>query len=250
MPQFFYIFLLFGVGAIAGFLNVMAGGGSTLTLPMLIFMGLDSAMANGTNRIAVFIQNVAAILSFKQEKVFQFRLSLKLAIWTLPGAILGALLAVNISNELFQKLLAIVMVGIMVTIIFPPRQKTNVSAEHLTDHPWLLYPALFGIGFYGGFLQVGVGFIIMAALVHILKLGLVHVNMHKVFIVFFFTLPALFIFMATHNIHWMYGIVLSAGNALGAWWAAKVSVKKGEGVVRGALLIAIFISVLKLLNVF
>jgi len=250
MTQWINLLLLFSVGAIAGFLNVMAGGGSTLTLPMLIFMGLDSALANGTNRVAILAQNVAAVLSFKQEKLLQFRLSMKLAIWTLPGAVLGALLAVNISNELFQKLLAIVMVGIMVTILFPTRYKANMTAENLSYRPWLLYPALFGIGFYGGFLQVGVGFLIMAALMHLLKISLVHVNMHKVFIVFFFTLPALFIFVATGNIDWVYGLVLSAGNALGAWWAAKVSVKKGEGVIRGALLIAIFISVLKLLNVF
>lgn len=249
MPELLKILLLFAVGSVAGFMNVMAGGGSSLTMPLLIFMGLDSAMANGTNRVAIFIQNISAIISFKQEKVHQFRLSLKLALCTLPGAVLGAILAVNISNELFQKILAIVMIGIMLTIIFPQKKKI-FNAENQSYNPWLLYPALFGIGIYGGFLQVGVGFIIMAALLHIMKLNLVRVNMHKVFIIFFYTIPALFIFMWTNNINWLYGILLAAGNAFGAWWAAKLAVKKGEGIIRVALLIAMFIIALKLFKVF
>lgn len=244
------ILLLFAVGAAAGFINVMAGGGSSLTLPMLIFLGLDSAMANGTNRVAIFIQNISAIISFKQEKMAKFKLSLKLALCTLPGAVLGAIIAVNISNELFQKILAVVMIGIMLTMIFPKLNKSRANLENSTYSPWLLYPALFGIGLYGGFLQVGVGFIIMAALLHIMKLNLVHVNMHKVFIIFLYTIPALIIFMWTNNINWIYGLLLAAGNAFGAWWAAKLAVKKGESVIRVVLMVAMFIIALKLFDVF
>ena len=244
------ILLLLAVGSAAGFINVMAGGGSSLTLPMLIFLGLDSAMANGTNRVAIFIQNISAIISFKQEKVHQFRLSLKLSLCTLPGAVLGAILAVNISNDLFQKILAFVMIGIMLTIMFPKLNKTVVDSKKNSYNPWLLYPVMFGIGIYGGFLQVGVGFIIMAALLHIMKLNLVHVNMHKVFIIFLYTIPAVFIFIWTKNINWIYGLLLAAGNAFGAWWAAKLAVKKGEGIIRIVLLIAMFVIALKLFKVF
>jgi hypothetical protein len=98
MPEIYAILILFGVGTVAGFMNVTAGGGSTLTLPTLIFLGLDVALANGTNRIAIIIQNMAAVYSFKRDKYQQFDLSLKLSLLTLPGGIAGALIAVKISN--------------------------------------------------------------------------------------------------------------------------------------------------------
>ena len=251
MHELFKIILLFLLGSIAGFINVMAGGGSSLVLPVLmIFFGLDGVLANGTNRIAILIQNFTAVLSFKQEKYHQFKLSLKLSLLTLPGAIIGTLFAVRISNELFQKILAIVMIGIMVTILFPRFNKTKIVENPGYYNPWLLYPAMFGIGFYGGFIQVGVGFILLATLIHIMKLDLVRVNMHKVFIIFIYTIPAVTIFILTGNVKWSYGFILAAGNAVGAWWSAKIAVRKGEKVIRIVLLVAIFIMALKLLKVF
>ncbi len=251
MEEIYKLTLLFLTGSIAGFINIMAGGGSTITLPLLIFFGLDSAMANGTNRIAVFIQNIAAIISFKQEKFAQFKLSFKLSLCTLPGAIIGAIVAVKIGNELFQKILGIVIIGIMITILFPRINRPATSQIYAESYnPWLLYPAMLGIGFYGGFIQAGVGFIIMAALLHLMKLDLIRVNMHKVFIVFVFTFPAILIFIFTGNVKWSYALVLSAGNAFGGWWSAKASVKKGEGAIRAVLLIAMLIMALKLLRVF
>ncbi|UCE08266.1 MAG: sulfite exporter TauE/SafE family protein [bacterium] len=247
LPKILSLFIL---GSIAGFINVMAGGGSSITLPILIFLGLDSALANGTNRIAIFIQNISAIISFKQEKFSQFKLSFKLSLLTLPGAVVGAIVAVKISNELFQKILGIVIIGIMVTILYPRLNKRNGIDNSESYNPWLLYPALFGIGFYGGFIQVGVGFIIMAVLLHIMKQDLVRVNMHKVFIVFVYTFPAILIFIFTKNVKWSYGLILAAGNAVGAWWSAKISVRKGEKVIRIVLLIAMFIMALKLLKLF
>jgi uncharacterized membrane protein YfcA len=251
MEEIFKLLLLFSFGAVAGFINIMAGGGSSITLPLLIFFGLDSAMANGTNRIAVFIQNISAIISFEQEKFAQFKLSFKLSLCTLPGAIIGAIVAVKIGNELFQKILGFVIIGIMITILFPRiNRASKIHPNSDSFNPWLLYPAMFGIGFYGGFIQAGVGFLLMAALLHLLNIDLVRVNMHKVFIVFVFTFPAILIFIFTDNVQWSYALILSAGNAFGAWWSAKISVKKGEKAIRIVLLAAMFIMALKLLKVF
>jgi len=251
MEEIFRIFLLFMLGSLAGFINVMAGGGSSIVLPVLmIFFGLDGVLANGTNRIAILIQNVSAVISFRQEKYHQFKLSLKLSLLTLPGAIIGTLFAVRISNELFQKILAVIMIGIMITILFPRLNKAEVVANPGQYKPWLLYPAMFAIGFYGGFIQVGVGFLLLATLLHIMKLDLVRVNMHKVFIIFIYTIPAVTIFILTGNVKWGYGFALAAGNAVGAWWSAKIAVRKGEKVIRIVLLGAIFIMALKLLRVF
>lgn len=248
--DFFQLLLLFGVGLIAGMLNVMAGGGSSLTLPALIFLGLDSALANGTNRIAIFIQNIFAILSFRQQRMHQFRISLKLALWTLPGGVLGALAAIKISDLWFQRILAVVLVGVVISLLLPPRYSEDAGKEALRQKSWLVYPALFGIGFYGGFIQVGVGFLLMAALFHLFIPNLVYVNMHKVFIVFIYTIPALAIFIFSGNVDWLLGLSLAVGNSTGAWWAARLSVKKGEKFIRFVLLVALLIMAVKLVKLF
>jgi uncharacterized membrane protein YfcA len=244
-----HLALLFGIGTIAGFINVNAGGGSTLTLPTLIFMGLDAALANGTNRVAIFIQNIFAVASFHKRKVHQFKQSSVLALFTLPGAIFGAIMATRVSNILFQRILALVLIFIVFSMFFSRSYKNDNSNQGGTNR-WLIYPVLFGIGFYGGFIQAGVGFMIMAALYHLLQLNLVRVNMHKVFIVLIYTFPALLVFAFTGNVNWAYGFVLAAGNALGGWWGAHAAVKGGERVIRIILAVAITIMALKLFGLF
>ncbi|NOX38088.1 MAG: sulfite exporter TauE/SafE family protein [Calditrichaeota bacterium] len=242
--------LLFLVGSFAGFINVMAGGGSTITLPVLIFMGLNSALANGTNRLAIFIQNIFAIWSFRRQRVHAFRESLKLSVWTLPGAIAGALLAVRISDVWFQRILALVMIAIVVSMFLPGAQYHQSREDQPLRKSWFIYPALFGIGFYGGFIQAGVGFLFMAALYHLLKVNLVYVNMHKVFIVFIYMFPTLLIFIVTGNVDWLMGLSLAAGNAFGAWWSARLAVRGGEKVIRWVLAIALILMAGKLLGIY
>ncbi len=249
MSEFVQFIILFVVGLAAGFINVNAGGGSILTLPMLIFLGLDASVANGTNRIGILLQNLSAISSFKREQYSRFKISFKLALMTLPGAIIGAFFSINISNNAFEIILAIVMIGVIITMIIP-KKKIEVLAYGEGGESWKVYLAMFGIGFYGGFIQVGVGFILMAALHHLMKLSLIHVNMHKVFIIFFYTIPALIIFIASDNVDWILGLSLAAGTMTGAWWGAKFSVKGGEKYIKIILIIAILIMVLKLLKIF
>lgn len=241
--------LLFGVGITAGFINVIAGGGSALTLPALIFLGLNSALANGTNRVAVFIQNISAVGSFRNEKFHEFKQSTLFSLFTLPGAVLGALLSIRVSDVLFQRILAVVLVFIVFSMFFSYPQKNN-RRDWGSRTNWLIYPAMVGAGFYGGFIQVGVGFVLMAALYHLLRLSLVYVNMHKVFIIMVYTIPVLAVFAATGNIDWKCGIVLAAGNALGGWWGARATVRGGERVIRIILAVAILVMALKLFGLF
>ena len=249
MEELLKLLLLFVVGYVAGFINIMAGGGSTLTLPTLIFLGLNSSLANGTNRIAILIQNISGIVSFKQEKYHKFKMSLKLASFTLPGAIAGSIIATTISDTLFQKILAYVLIGIIVSLLVPRSNQKKIEDNKQYQRNWFIYPAMVLVGFYGGFIQAGVGFLLMASLYHLMRLDLVHVNMHKIFIVFIYTIPALLIFFLTHNVDLKFGLTLAAGNAFGAWWSAKVSVKKGEGLIRIILMVAIFIISMKLLDI-
>lgn len=248
MSDIISVLILFFVGAIAAFINVNAGGGSSLTLPALIFLGLDASVANGTNRVAIIFQNVSAVYSFKKEKYYELKNSLILSSLSLPGAIAGAIFAVKISNDTFEKVLGVIMILLIITMIIPQKREKNISDDFKVN--WKLFLSMIAIGFYGGFLQVGVGFLIMALLHNVLKLDLIRVNMHKVFIVFVFTIPALLVFILTNNVNWFYGLSLSAGNAFGGWWGAKLSVKKGEKLIKAVLIVSIFIMALKLLNIF
>jgi uncharacterized membrane protein YfcA len=247
--EYWNLLLLFGLGIVVGFINVNAGGGSSLTLPMLIFLGLDGALANGTNRVAIFVQNVFAVASFRKRDVHEFQLSGKLSLLTLPGAVIGAILATKTSGVLFERILGAVLIFIVISMFFS-RNYAKGNNDQKKQTNWLIYPALFGIGFYGGFLQVGVGFLFMAALYHLLKVDLIHVNMHKVFIVLIYTIPALGIFLVTGNINWKFGLSLAAGSGLGAWFGARASVKGGEKLIRIVLAIAILVMAFKLFNLF
>lgn len=247
--EYLNLFLLFGIGIFVGFINVIAGGGSSLTLPTLIFMGLDGAMANGTNRVAIFFQNFFAVASFRKREFHEFQISGKLSLLTLPGAITGSILATKVSGVLFERILGGVLIFIVVSMFFS-RSYTRGNRDQGEQRHWLIYPALVGIGFYGGFLQIGVGFLFMAALYHLLKLDLIRVNMHKVFIILVYTVPALVIFLLTGNINWKFGLSLAAGSAFGAWFGAHASVKGGEKVIRIILAVAILIMAAKLFDLF
>jgi uncharacterized membrane protein YfcA len=247
MSEYLEILILFCVGLLAGVINVMAGGGSSLTLPALIFMGLDSAAANGTNRIGILLQGMFSTLSYRKEKVSEIEKSVKLSLLTLPGAVLGALLALRISNEWFDRILGIVMIGIIVSMLIPQSRLEISTGDERKS--WLIYPVMFVIGFYGGFIQVGVGFLIMAALYHLLRIDLIRVNMHKVFITMIYTVPTLLIFIWSGNVDWLLGLSLAAGTSIGGWWAVRFSIKGGERVIRYVMVFAIFIIALKLLGI-
>src|SRR3989339_1592939 len=125
MEQIPVILLLYVVGIVAGVLNVMAGGGSAITLPMLIFLGLDSPLANGTNRLAVFIQCIATVISFRREKYSDFKTSMRLAACALPGAGLGAGAAGKMDSLLFSKGLGIFILVIVATVLVPASGKNG-----------------------------------------------------------------------------------------------------------------------------
>jgi uncharacterized membrane protein YfcA len=249
LNNFHSALILFSVGLVAGFININAGGGSTLTLPTLIFLGLNSSLANGTNRVGIFLQTITGIYSFKKEDFHQFDMSLKLSLLTLPGAIAGAILSLQIGNYAFHKILGVIMIGIIISMLIPKSKFTNVDLNNKKITPTVFIAMLF-IGFYGGFIQIGVGFLLMAALNYLMKFNLVHVNMHKVFIISIYTVPALLIFALKGDVNWIYGLTLAAGNSFGAYWAVKFSVRGGEKWIKAFLIVAILIMSIKLFDLY
>ena len=118
MEEWYHYLLLIAVGFAVGFINTVAGGGSLLSLPVLIFLGLPPSVANGTNRVAISIQNAMAVAGFKSKGVSTYPFNLYLGLSAIVGAILGAQLAVDIEGETFNKILAIIMIAVVCIIIF------------------------------------------------------------------------------------------------------------------------------------
>ena len=242
--------LLFLTGVLAGVMNVMAAGGSSIALPVLIFLGVDPTVANGTNRVAILFQNVSAVLSFRKEGVSDLGTGLKLAAFTLPGVLAGAFAAVRVGDELFEKILAVVLIFVCASFFLRAGSPGGPPGPGEGRGKWFLYPSMVAIGFYGGFIQVGVGFLIMASLYHALGASLARVNAHKVLIVLCYTVPAILVFSLGGNISWFLGICLAAGNSAGGWLGASFSVRGGEKYIRLVLAAAVGIMAAKLLGAF
>uniref|UniRef100_E6QJN2 Membrane transporter protein n=1 Tax=mine drainage metagenome TaxID=410659 RepID=E6QJN2_9ZZZZ len=233
---------LFTAGMGAGFINVLAGAGSMLTLPVLIFVGLDPITANGTNRISILLENLTAVRTFYRHNLVDLKKGMKLALWTLPGAILGAIASVHIGNLWFQRILVIVLALSTVSLFFPTRATEKDTRPDGMASPWL-YPTMLGLGFYGGFMQLGIGFLFILALRHLLTKNLAQVNAYKTLIVALYTLPTILIFAWMGQVHWGLGLVIAIGGMIGARLATGLTVsRRGELWVK--VMMAIIISLM------
>ena len=246
-PYLWQLPLLFAIGIIAGILNVLAGGGSLLTLPLLIFMGLPSAIANGTNRIAIFCQNIFAIRGFRKRKVLPLELALLCTPPALVGSWVGAQLAVSLDDQVFKRLLALIMIGVLVfTALDPMKRFRKEDVIFSVRRKAVLAITFFFVGIYGGFVQAGVGFLVITALlVH--GLDLVRINAIKVFVIFAYTFVALGVFIYHGQVDYTLGLALAAGNSLGGMIGPKLAVEKGHDWIKKVVSLTVLVFALKLL---
>ncbi len=236
MPEFWPAVLLLGTGFVSGALNVVAGGGSFLTLPVLIFLGLPASVANGTNRIGVLMQNVGGVWGFHRHAVLDWRWGLRASVPAVAGAALGAWLALDIGDQTFRRILATVM---LVAAIGPIVGATPGPPTRPRPAGSLLMTAgFFLVGVYGGFLQAGVGFLVLA-LTSLAGLDLVRGNAVKVLSVLLLTVLSLAVFAWHGRVDWPLGLVLGLGNASGALVGVRLAVVKGHRWLRGVVTAAI-----------
>ncbi|MEM9254021.1 MAG: sulfite exporter TauE/SafE family protein [Pseudomonadota bacterium] len=240
--------LLVSVGLVAGFLNVMAGGGSLLTVPVMVFLGLPGPVANGTNRIAILAQNLTAIATFARHGLRDFRLSLSLAACSIPGAVVGAMVGVHLEGVWFNRILAVVMVGVMLVMHFDRGAEQRAKDHKPTRRQWVRgHLLMVGAGFWGGFIQLGIGFILMPILNRVMGLDLVRTNMHKVFIIACYTIAALLVFASQVQLLWAVGLALALGNAMGGYLGARFTISRGDKLIRLVLNVVLVAFIIKLL---
>ena len=239
--------LLFGAGLAAGIINTLAGGGSLLTLPVLIFMGLPPHVANGTNRIGIVVQALIGSAGYRSKGLNPFPFALYLGISAFFGALVGAQIAVQIEGELFNRILAVIMLIVVAIMVFKPKTVSTALSERRTGKH-LVYALIgfFFIGIYGGFINAGIGFVIMLFLNQVNRLDLVQTNATKVALVFIYSLGALGLFAYNDAVNWSMGAVLAFGTSFGAWWSSRWSVQQGEGVIRAAMIVMVTVLSIKL----
>jgi uncharacterized membrane protein YfcA len=234
------------IGIVAGFINTLAGSGSLLTLPLLILLGLPANVANGTNRIGVTMQNVVAVATFRRRGALPVAGSWKLLVPSVVGGIIGAIIAVDLDEQLLRQTIAaltLVLIGLM---LLKPERFIATRVAPRQGRLLVEVPLFFAIGVYGGFLQVSVGLFLLAGLVLASGYELVGANAMKNLIVLLVTVAALVVFISNDQVDWTLGLLLGAGQALGAWAAAHFAVTLGAQFVRWAVIVISVVSALAL----
>ena len=217
---------LAAVGFAAAVINVLAAGGSFLTLPLLIFLGLPPTIANGTNRLGVLAQNISAVVGFHRHDVLPLKWALSVSVPAVAGAALGVWGALHVSDFAFRRILSVVMLAMTLVTVSSRR---GSGAAGVPRSPWSppIAAGFFVTGLYGGFLQAGVGFLALA-MTTFAGLDLVRGNGVKVFAVMLLTLLSLAVFAGTGHIDWPAGIALALGNLVGGIAGVRIAVLKGQ----------------------
>lgn len=242
---FWEAILLLGGGTVAGVINSVAGGGSTLTVPLLVLAGVPGNSANGSNRVGVLTSNAAAATSFRRLGVDGLAGAIPILLPIVAGSLVGSLAISRLTDETFETVFGLLMIPLIIFSIRKPQFRTDAQtwSRPVTTIVFFL------IGIYGGAVQAGVGLVLLAALTRA-GYDLVKANSIKVIITFTVTCIALPVFIVQGKIVWLPAIILAVGLTTGGWFGAHVAVRGGEKLIRIVMVLASVLLAAKLLGAF
>ena len=225
--------ILIGIGILVGFINTLAGGGSSVLYPILMFMGMPIHMAIGTSRVGFLSQGIFSVAGFKSKGVFLFPFNVYVAIAAMLGGLIGAWAALQASAENLTHILAFIMLLIAGIILLQSKIKPIESTIRIKGKYLLISLIVyFFIGMYGGFIQAGMGFMIILAGTLVNRFSLTQANSIKALIVLVLTLPTLYMFYVKGYVDWEAGIFIALGTAIGSWLTSRWSVNVNEKYIR------------------
>ncbi len=234
------IVLLLFAGFMVGVVNTFAGSGTIITYSLFTFFGLSPNMANGTVRMGVVMQTLTSSWMFHRKNLLDIKRGFILAIPNTIGSVAGAYYATTIDKDIFEKIVGIVMLLMVFFIFFDPEKWIKGQAEKIARKPNYLQQAIFFVlGFYGGFIHIGVGIFLLVVLVLNQGYDLVKANALKVFIVLIYSPFTLLVFMLSSQVHYGMGLISAVGNIIGAYFAAKYAIKKGAAFLRWVLVLIV-----------
>jgi len=229
-------------GVLAGVVNTLAGGGSMITLPLLMLLGLSPDIANATNRVAIFFQNAVAVGSFEKRGVKSFKVAIPLGIFAAVGAIVGSFIAVDLNREILGRVISVILLVMVYFVIKKPKLGKN---KKIVNNPYLKGAGFFLLGIYGGFIQAGIGFLLIAAITFFLGTDLLRTNAIKVGIVLIYTTTSLIVFLSKGMVDIPIGLLLALGNMTGAYIAVKLALKKGLKFIKLILVVVVIANAIK-----
>lgn len=237
--------LLLAGGILAGIINAMAGGGSLITLPLLVFVGLSPTAANASNRVAVVVQSLASTAAYQSKGALEGMATRRALPALMFGAGVGAWVATRLDDDAFRPILAVVLVLVAGLLVLKPERWITPRAAPMS--PPAVFGLLFLTGFQGGFIQAGVGFTLLATLVLGMGLDLARANAVKIVAALFMAGLALAIFASQGQVAWAHGLVLSVGNGIGGYLGARLALAKGATWIRWTLLVMVAASIAKMM---
>lgn len=241
-------------GLASGFINTLAGNGSAIVLPLLVTLGLPPTMANGTNRVGVIVQSLVGFLSFKKAGLVQMQGIWWLVSPAIVGAMIGAQIAVELNERSMNLSLGLLMIFLLVLVLIKPKQwlkdTSSFDIQRVKSPSTLV--SMFLIGLHGGFLQAGVGVMLLAAMVLSAGFTVKRANGIKLLIVVGFTVPALLTFLYNGQIYWPFAILLTISQSLGALLAARFAIDspKINIWVRRLLIVVILLGMMRFFSAF
>ncbi len=238
------VIALVGAGVIAGFINTLAGGGSMLTLPALMLLGMPAEIANATNRVAVLLQSLTGMAGFNKHGALDRSAIMPILIPTLIGSLVGALIASYMPSTVLKPVLLSSMIIMALLMLFKPATIIpDQGAEAFTfkQRPGAWF-GMFIAGLYGGFVQAGVGFILIAALAGGLRYDLVRSNALKNVCTAALSVVALGVFISRGQVLWVPGLILAVGSVAGAYASVKFAVRASQRTLKWLLLVMVTIA--------
>lgn len=230
-------------GFLVGVINTLAGGATVISLTVLMVLGLPVDMANGTHRVAALFQTFTSSSTFMRQKVLKPREGWKTALPAAIGSVFGALLAVEIDKILFMRIAGVVMLLILVLILFKPRRwLEGKQGMPEARNPVTRFILFFLIGFYGGFIYIGIGYFLIFALVLYMGYDLLRANAVKVMIVFLYVAASLLVYILNDLIAWKYAAALALGQVLGAWLSARFASRLDTRYIRWFMVVFLLLS--------
>jgi len=225
--------LLVTGGAAAGVVNTIAGGGSILTVPLLVIAGVPGNLANGSNRLGILASTAAAAASFQRQGIGGLAHAASVLVPVLLGSLAGALAIGRLDHATFETVFGLLMVPLVVLSLRPPgAARGGASWGRGTT-----FAVFLAIGVYGGAFQAGIGLVLLAALSRA-GFDLVTANHIKALVALAVTLVALPVFIWQGHVAWGPALVLAVGFTAGGWLGARLAVGGGERLIRAAMVVA------------
>ncbi len=239
--------LLILTGMLVGFINTLAGGGSSILYPVLIFMGMPIHTAIGTSRVGFLAQGIFSVAGFKSKGIFLFPFNLYVALAAMFGGLLGAWISLQTTAKHLTRILALVMILIAILILIQSKLKKTFNQHRIIGKwLWISFLVYFIIGMYGGFIQAGMGFMIILAGTLVNHFNLTESNSIKALIVLILTIPTLYMFAVKGYVDWQAGVAIAIGTATGSWLTSRWSVNVNETYLRRIIAAVVVLLAFKL----